>query len=215
MAIHSDKVGLAKESIYEMLHVAEYALTYRKTDIALWGDNATGGILGFPTTVILFSIIDCLGSYFANDPNFTVNVDGKKQRIKNASHHIYILNSKYFNLDLSRIDLDNIYENVRSTLTHNSLLPEGYILEVGENKKLPFDIAVNELDSRIYFINVIRLFEITKKAVEEFMDDLDKGDFVFDASTLHSNISKHDVPTPMYSSSAGQYEIRIKRWIKK
>ncbi|MBI3249050.1 MAG: hypothetical protein HYZ50_21310 [Deltaproteobacteria bacterium] len=215
MAIHRKKEELAKESIYEMLHVAEYAVTHRKTDKAQWGDNATGGILGYPATVILFSITDCLGSYFANDPNFTVNVDGKEWKIKQASQHIYILNSKYFNLDLSRIDLDNIYKNVRSVLIHNSLLPEGYLLQVGENEELPFNIAVNEFDNRIYFINVIKLFEITKKAVEEFMDDLDKGDFVFDSSAIHSNVSKRNVPTPMYLSSLGRYHIRIKKWIKK
>jgi hypothetical protein len=94
-------------------------------------------------------------------------------------------------------------------------LPEGYILQVGENEKLPFNIAMNEFDKRIYFINVIRLFEITKKAVRAFMGDLDKGDFVFDSSAIHSNVSKRDVPTPMYPSSPGQYQIRIKRWIKK
>jgi hypothetical protein len=94
-------------------------------------------------------------------------------------------------------------------------LPEGYILQVGENEKIPFNIAVNEFDKRIYFINVIRLFEITKKAIEEFISDLDKGDFVFDSSAIHSNISKRDVPTPMYPSAPEQYQIPIKRWIKK
>ena len=215
MAIHYTKLGLAKESINEMLHVAEYTVTYRKTDKTQWGDNATGGILGYPATVILFSIIDCLGSYFANDQKLSVIIDGKERKIKNASQHIYILNSKYFNLDLSRIDLDNIYKNVRSTLTHNSLLPEGYMLQVGENEKLPFNIAVNEFDKRIYFINVIRLFEITKKAVEGFMGDLDKGDFDFESSAIHSNVSERDLPTPMYPGPPGQYQIQIKRWVKK
>jgi hypothetical protein len=215
MAIHRKKLGLAKESISEMLHVAEYAVTYRKIDKAKWGDNATGGILGYPATVVLFSIIDCLGSYFAKNQEFTVVIDGNSRVIKNASQHIYILNSRYFNLDLSEIDLDNIYNNVRSTLTHNSLLPEGYILQIGENENLPFNIAINESDKRIYFINVIRLYEFTKKAAEEFFRDLDKGDIVFESSTIHSNVSKRDVPTPMYQSAPGQYQIPIKRWIKK
>jgi len=150
MAIHGNKIGLVKESLIEMLHLAEYAVTYRKTDKAIWGDNATGGILGFPATVVLFSIIDCLGSYFANNENFNVVIDGKSCFIRNASQHIYILNSRYFNLDLSKIDLDNIYGNVRSPVTHNSLLPEGYILQIGENENLPFNIAINECNKRIY-----------------------------------------------------------------
>ena len=111
--------------------------------------------------------------------------------------------------------MDNIYKNVRSTLTHNSLLPEGYILQIGENENLPFNIAINELDKSIYFINVIKLYEFTKRAVEEFMSDLDIGNIAFDASVVHSNVSKRDVPMPLYQSSIGQYQIRIKRWIKK
>ncbi len=215
MAIHREKVELLKESLLEMLHVAEYAVTSRKTDKAKWGDNATGGILGYPAVVVLFSIIDCLGSVFAGDNKFSVSIDGKNRHIMNASQHIYILNSKYFNLDLSQMDLDNIYDNVRSTLTHNSLLPEGYILQTGEKENLPFNIAINEFDKRIYFINVIKLYEFTKRAIEEYVSDLDKGEIVFESTVVHSNVSKRDVPTPMYPSSPGQYQIRIKRWIKK
>jgi hypothetical protein len=215
MAIHTYKLGLSKEAIYEMLHVAKYCITYRKDDKAQWGNNATGGILGFPATVILFSIIDCLGSYFANDPKFSVKIDGKDWRIKSSGQHIYILNSKYFDLDLSQIDLDNIYHNVRSTLTHNSMLPEGYSLQVGENEKLPFNIALNENDKRIYFINIIRLFEVTNTAINNFMDDLEMGDFIFESSDTHSIVSKRDVSTPVYLDSSGQRYVHIKKWIKK
>lgn len=215
MAIHENKIGLSKEAINEMLHTAKYCITYKKDDKALWGQNATGGILGFPATVILFSIIDCLGSYFANDPKFKVKIDGKDRIIKSTAQHIYILNSKYFDLDFSQIDLDNIYNNIRSTLTHNSILPEGYSLQVGENEKLPINIAVNEYDKRIYFVNVIRLFKMTDTAVKKFMDDLDKGDFILESSVIHSNVSKRDVSTPIYLDSSGQRYIQIKRWIKK
>jgi len=215
MAIHKEKLGLAKESIYEMLHVAEYAVTYRKTDKDQWRNNATGGILGFSATVILFSIIDCLGSYFANNLKFTVTIDKKEKPIKKPTDHIYILNSKYFNLDLSQIDLDNIYKNVRSTLTHNSLLPAGYRLQIGENESLPFNIGENMVERRVYYINVIRLFEVTKKAVEMFMDDLDKGIYNFNSSAIASNVSKRDVPSLIYVNSVGLFEIPIKRWIKK
>jgi len=129
--------------------------------------------------------------------------------------HIYILNSRYFNLDLSQIDLDNIYKNVRSTLTHNSLLPEGYILQTGEKENLPFNVAINELNGRIYFINVIKLHEFVQKAVQEFINDVEAGNIAFTSSAVHSTVSKRDVPTPMYKQPHGQYEIRIKSWIKK
>jgi len=215
MALHSQKVGLVKESLVEMLYVAEYAVTCRKTDKTKWGAYATGGILGFPATMILFSIIDCLGSIFANNKNFQVIIDGKKKSIKNPNQHIYILNSKYFDLDLSQVDLDNIYSNVRSTLTHNSLLPEGYLLQIGESENLPFNVAINESGRRIYFINVIKLYEFTKRATEKFIDDLDRGVIDFKSSIVHANVSKRDVPTSMYSSKPGQFEIPIREWIKK
>ena len=179
MAIHSEKSGLLKESLLEMLHVAEYSVTYQKTNAAKWGSNATGGILGFAGVIVLFSIIDCLGSVFAGDSAFGVQIDGKRRQIKSANQHVYILNSKYFNLDLSLVDLDNIYKNVRSTLTHNCLMPEGYILQTGEDENLPFNVAINELDGRIYFVNVIKLHEFVQKAVLEFVNDLDSGNIAF------------------------------------
>ncbi len=215
MAIHREKVGLLKESLLELLHVAEYAVTYRKTDKAKWADNATGGILGYPSVVVLFSIIDCLGSVFAGDTKFSVPIDGKNRLIRNASQHIYILNSKYFNLDVSQIDLDNIYKNVRSTLIHNSLLPAGYVLQPGENENLPFNVAINELDGRIYFINVIKLHEFVHRAVQQFVSDLESGSIAFESSGVYADVSKKDVPTPMYQQPGGQFQIRIKRWIKK
>lgn len=162
MAIHHEKIGLLKESLLEMLHVSEYTVTFKKIDKTKWADYATGGILGYPAVIILFSIIDCLGSVFAGNNKFSVIIDGKNRPIRNASQHIYILNSRYFNLDLSQIDLDNIYKNIKSTLTHNSLLPEGNILQTGEKENLPFNVAINELNGRIYFINVIKLHEFVQ-----------------------------------------------------
>jgi hypothetical protein len=216
MAIHLDKVGLLKESLLEMIYLADYAVTYRKTDRRKWGTNATGGILGYPSTVILFSIIDCIGSTFSGDSNFKITIDGKQRHIKDTPHHIYILNSKYFNLNLSQTDLDNIYKNVRSTLTHNSLLPEGYNLQVGENEKSPFKIAINELDSRIYFINLVPLYKATKIAIDSFIKDLNNGSINFHKTKAHTTVEKRDAPTIMYydSRQPGQFQMRIKKWIQ-
>jgi hypothetical protein len=104
MALHGEKLGLSKESIYEMLHVAKYCVNYKKKDKSQWGNNATGGILGFPETIILFSIIDCLGSYFKNDQNFTVKLTIKIDYKQAKSTHLYV-NSKYFNQICFRMTL--------------------------------------------------------------------------------------------------------------
>jgi hypothetical protein len=215
MAIHLEKVELLKESLREMIFLVDYAITYRKTDRNKWGSNATGGILGYPSTVLLFSIIDCIGSVFSGDTNFKITIDGKPRHIKDTSQHIYILNSKYFNLNLSQTDLDNIYKNVRSTLTHNSLLPEGYTLQIGDNEKSPFKIAINELDSRIYFINLIPLYNATKTAVDSFIKDLDSS-INFNTTKVHTTIEKRDTPTIMYYDfrQPGQFQMKIKEWIQ-
>ena len=215
--IHQEKIELLKESLFEMIHVSDYSVTYKKTDKNIWGTNATGGILGFPSTVILFSAIDCLGSVFSGNNKYKITIDGHEHTIKNTSQHIYILNSKYFNLELSLIDLSNIYNNIRSTLTHNSLLPEGYNLQPGENEKLPFNIAINENDKRIYFVNVVPLFRATKNAIETFILDINIGQIDFDNSRIHQDIEKRDAKTPIHydPSKPGQFTIFIKEWIKK
>lgn len=216
MALHKEKVGLIKESLLEMIFVSEYAVTYHKTNKNKWGENATGGILGFPASVILFSIIDCIGSIFSGDVNFKIIVDDKEQHIKGTSQHIYILNSKYFNLNLTREDMDNLYNNVRSTLTHNSLLPEGYTLKIGDKEKEPFKIAINEFNEKIYFINVIPLLNTTKKAVDELIKDFNNWNINFAETKIHASISKRDVHTPLYRIliKPGQYFLRIKKWIR-
>lgn len=215
MAIHEAKLGHILEGLVEMLHVAEYAINYRKTDRAQWGDYATGGILGYPSAVVLFSVIDCLGSVFAGDDRFSVSIDGKSRQIRRANEHIYILNSKYFNLDLGLIDLDNLYMNVRSTLVHNSLLPAGYHLQIGEDERLPFCVAVTESDERFYFVNLVRLYEAVHEAVRMLFDDLRAGDVQFERSLIHSNVSRRDVETPYYLLPNGQIEIRFKQWIRR
>lgn len=215
--VHSDKIELLKESLVEMIHVAEYSINYRKKDKNIWGTNAGGGGLGFPSSVLLFSVIDCIGSVFSRNNDFKIIIEGKARVINNTSQHIYILNSKYFNLDLSQIDLENIYTNIRGALTHNSIMPEGYSLQIGENENLPFNIAINELGKRIYFVNLIPLLNLTRKAVELLIADFDSKMVDFENSKTHQDVTKRDKSSPIYfnSKKPEQYQIVIKEWIKK
>lgn len=214
MAIHEQRIGLIKESLMEMIPVAEYTTNYRKTDERTWGTESTGGILGFPSSVILFSVIDCIGSVFRGNDSFEVAIDGQQTTIRTTSQHIYVLNSKYFGLNLSRIDLDNLYKNVRSTLTHNSLLPQGYILFDNEDNAPPFRIGINEHEQRIYFIYVIPLFDLTRKAVNSFISDLDKGFIDFENSLINADLKKRDIPLLIYRDLESEIaRVKIKKWI--
>jgi len=218
MAAHQEKTGLIKESLNELLHIAGHSINYRKIDHNIWGKNANGGVLAFPSAIILFSIIDCLGSVFIRDENIDIIIDGKNRKIKTTSQHIYILNSKYFNLELSQFDLNNIYINFRCTLTHNSLMPEGYYILSNDRNRIPFEIGITEeFDNRIYFLNLNSLYHVTKKAVELFISDLDCGVIKFEATELNKTIdqrSKRARPHPI-PNQPGQSHIPMKKWIKK
>ena len=218
MAIHTQKIELIKESLFELLHVVDYSIKYHKTDPNIWGDHAKGGVLGFPSAIILFSIIDFLGSVFYKNESFEIIIEGKKRKIKNTSQHIYILNSKYFNLDLSQTDLENIYTNFRSTLTHNSLMPGGYYLMSNDKNLIPFEIGITEESNhRIYYLNLNSLYHVTQKAVKEFITDLTTGEFKFEETELNKIIDHRSKKIKAYPipNQPGQFYVPIKQWIKK
>jgi hypothetical protein len=194
MAIHIERVGLIKESLVEMIHVAKYSLEYRKEDKTLWKEFSGDGILGFPASVILFSIIDCIGSIFRGNSKFKIPIDGKDKSITNATDHIFILNSKYFNLQLTESQLRNIYNNIRSPLTHNSLLPKGYIIDLGDEKdNMPFKIQADKSENLYHIVYLIPLFKITSKATHEFINDLNAGEIDFENSKINGELKRRDL----------------------
>ena len=94
MAIHETPSSMLKESLDESLEAAKYCADYKKTD-KKWGEFATGGCLGYPGAILLFSIIDSIGSYLEKDKKFSVIIDGKPEKINGAGRdHFKILNSK-------------------------------------------------------------------------------------------------------------------------
>lgn len=83
----------------------------------------TNGCLGYPAAILLFSIIDSIGSYFRNDRNFKILIDSKMTTIDSEGWQYFkVLNSKYFNQNLSEKSIKTIYTKLRSYLTHNSVL---------------------------------------------------------------------------------------------
>ena len=211
--IYEGKVDLLKEGLREQIFAAKHHIEYRKLDSNLWNDIANGGILGYPATIILFSIIDAMGSVFSGNQDFKINVGGKETVIKKTNHHIYILNSKYFGLNLEWEDLKSLYDNVRSPITHNCILPQGYTLQVGTGTDHPFYIGINENGKRIYFINLIALYKVTHTDLEEFLQDIDNGIIKYEDSKPNRVISMRDNPTAMYNLGEGKYTIKIKKWI--
>ena len=77
MAVHKIPSSMLKESLPETLKAATFCSEYRKTDDT-WGDYKTGGCLGYPAAILLFSIIDSIGSYFRHNKNLTILMGSKK-----------------------------------------------------------------------------------------------------------------------------------------
>jgi hypothetical protein len=183
MAIHENIASMLKESLDETLDAAKYCVDYVKEEKILCGDFTTGGCLGFPGAILLFSIIDTIGSYFRGNKELSLMIDGKPERIKkDAWEHFKILNSKYFNQTLSKDFMHKLYKEFRSLLTHNSVLGK-YAIMVPSNRHSIF--PTNSKDPQAFFLNTAangvlhyiismkELYDICTVAVKKFKEDID------------------------------------------
>mgnify|MGYP006990009804 CR=1 FL=1 len=180
MALHKTPSSMLKESLNESLEAARLCVYYRKSD-EKWGDYATGGCLGFPSAIILFSIIDTIGSYFRKDKQFTVNIDNKKYSIHGEGwEHFKILNSKYFRQSLSLDFIKTLYQKFRNSVTHNSVLGQNAIMFLDEIRAEPisyqskaFATTIDEKGDKIYLVSITELYKMCEYAVMEFNKDID------------------------------------------
>lgn len=180
MASHSSPASMLKESLVETLEAAKFCSDYRKTD-KKWGDYMTGGCLGYPGAILLFSIIDSIGSYFRKDPNLKISIESEIVSIDNDGwHHFKILNSKYFNQKLSKDFINEIYSKLRSFLTHNSVIGKNTMMIMNNEslndpkiKGQAFLMGKTETGEAIYIISIKELWELCKYAVDEFSKDID------------------------------------------
>lgn len=216
MGIYEGKVNLLKEGLVEMITAAEYTSSYWKTDKRLWG-HSQGGILGYPTAVLLFATIDCLGSVYCGNENFKIKVGTKKRHIASTSEHIFILNSDYFGMDYSHQDLINIHNNFRSALTHNLIMPQGYTLDTGDESQSIIQIIENEFGNTIYRANLIPMLSATRNAVIKFLERLEKNEIEFEKSRIHENTVKKDVKSVVYQfeNDPSKFYFKAKKWIVK
>ena len=179
MAMHETPSSMLKESLDETLEAAKYGVDYKKTD-KKWGDFATGGCLGYPSAILLFSIIDSIGSYFRKNDTIEILIDGKKNRINAAGwEHFKILNSKYFNQTLSSDFMKKLYNKFRSCLTHNSvigsetlMIPNNTLIKPPVQDKA-FGIYTDSSGNTSHVISIKELWDLCFKAVEHFKLDID------------------------------------------
>ena len=161
MALHETTTSLLKESLPEFLRVAEYCVGFRKSD---------GGCLGYPAAAIMFSIADSLGSYHRDRSDFAVPIDGKSTSIKtDGYHHLFILNSGFYNLGLTEATIKKLYENYRCLLLHNSALAVDHFLFLGEPSAPSF-----VTDASGVHVNVAGFLRVTGIAVPAFLKKIDQ-----------------------------------------
>jgi hypothetical protein len=184
MALHDDSASMVSESYPEILEAARHCISYRKDDKEKWKEFATGGCLG---------LIDSMGSYHRGNNNFKINIDGKQVSINAEGwEHFKILNSKYFNQNLSEEFIKVLYESFRNKLIHNSklklnavLIPNnesqphlkvsGKAFLIAEQYATPVTPSGNtliQLPQKIYIVSLMELLYLCSKAVEQFKNDM-------------------------------------------
>jgi len=171
---------MLSESLNEILMAAKFSMQYRKSyDSEFWSLNEDNdGILGFPSCMLLFCVVDTLGGYFEDNSEFKINIKGlsEPQTINDVnSSHFYILNSELFNLNLSDGDIKRLYE-CRSSLLHNSVLTDGVILR--ETNKTAFIEKVKYDGKTLLSIGITDFYYACEDAVEMFFNNpvVIKGD---------------------------------------
>ncbi len=167
MAIHPDLKSMLRESLPEYLHVAEYCVGYKKD--ATWSVAAPGGCLGYAAAVMMFAIVDAIGSYHRGDPTLPALVDGKSVTIRtDGFQHFYVLNSEYYTQILSGSTIKSLYDRFRSLLVHNAALaPESFLLNFSGHH-VPFPVSNGR-----QCVNLPPFLELSKRAVKRFLERLD------------------------------------------
>ncbi len=182
MAGHDTPTSMLKESLKESLEAAHFCASYRKIDTK-WGEFRGQGCLGYPSAILLFSIIDSIGSYFRGKTDFVINIGAKPTRINAEGwEHFKILNSKYFNQNLEESFIKAIYSQFRCKLTHNSILGKGSVM-IPNNQSIPssnldepcaFFIYRKGDGSMVRVISIEELYLLCSTAIDAFLEDVDE-----------------------------------------
>jgi len=159
MALHSSTTSLIREAMSEYLDIAHHCITNGKP---------TGGCFGFPATLLLFCIVDAIGSYYRGNSSFVVMIDGKSKSIDgDGSKHYRILNSPcYYKMDLSEKDIKRVYNHYRCLLSHNAALPMNHALRIGKHTDPVF---FRDNNSNISGVNLIPFYNVSVQAVSKFL----------------------------------------------
>jgi hypothetical protein len=117
MAIHPNSNSLTVEVIEEYLDIANLCIITKKPD---------GGIYGYPATLLLFCVIEALGTRLHKDKN-----------------PFQVLREPPFSCTLSFDQVKNLKEWYRNPLAHNGMIVPGICLSP-EDSGAPFTFSSNQ-----------------------------------------------------------------------
>ena len=149
MAVHHNPATMAVEAIDEYLEAS--TLCFNRT-------KAGGGVLGYPGTLLLFCVVNALGTYLESDK---VLIEGSRCRLRDNPFRV--LNHQCFGLSLKRKEVDLLQDSHRNKLAHNAIVKVGASL-VPEEGKDPF-IFSSEKRAQI---NVFSFHRLVREAWERF-----------------------------------------------
>lgn len=176
------------ESLREYLKVTEYCVQFRKNP----QEWEAEGCYGYPAAVMLFCILDAIGSYRHGREEFKVQIDGKEKSINNDGFQFfYVLNSKYYKQSLSESDITRLYNNYRCLLMHNGAIAFGHFLISNSTISEAFPI----LNDGVRGVNLYSFLALSKGAVSMFLDDIDQ---IVPGSTQAEIIKKKDTSGRKY-----------------
>jgi len=158
MAAETNINELADMAVYEYLDMAHHCLISGKPG---------GGCYGYPTALLLLSIVKTIGSYHKGDGSFTVEIDGASYKIDGDEAECYrVLNSTYFNQSLTLKEIERVYDFYKCLSVHDPARPKPHFLAIGT----PIDpMFSRDKKGEITVINLVAFYNLCVKAVSEFL----------------------------------------------
>lgn len=168
----SEENKMLQEALEEMIFLSAQGIMYRKN--SSWTISQEG-CLGYPSAIILLSIVDSIGKYFVGK-DLKINIDGNVVTINDERpiyKRFYILNSIYYGQNFSDNEIKLIYSKYRNALVHSATVDPGNFIDIGDKSNKAFEIK--EINGQsIPFINLVPFWHLNKKAVEKLLGDLNE-----------------------------------------
>jgi hypothetical protein len=174
MSIFENKDSIRAESFKEVLTIAKYCVETRKTKKD--HPKYDGGIYGYPAVILLLPCIDSMGKYLA-DKKYKVTVDEKEVKIK-ADKRFLVLNSNYFGLNLSELEMECLYKKFRNNILHEVILEDVILTAKTDEDIFKFkDVKAVEISKKKTSveggveISVPNFYKLCEKAITTFLEE--------------------------------------------